>query len=159
MGSDRFPPFITSESPSYERASEAFRHPAFESSAELTAAFNFLCEVEQNATAAYQRAAKRVGNEALAARLSSQARAHEERRAALAAEVVRLGGSPPRDEECRALLLNGALEIEDLPNDASDDAVEEILQAMGEELEGLYEKVRARPGLTGSQRDALHRSV
>jgi hypothetical protein len=148
-------PFISPESPSYESASREFRHPASHPDADLIAALSVLCEVEHNAAEAYRAAIVRVKSLSLAADMQHQVQAHQDHRITLEREVTALGGSPPANEECRELLVFGALAIEDLPIHISDEAILQVLDDTRGEIAEMYAKVLARPGLTAAQRRLL----
>lgn len=138
-------PLISPRSPSYERARHEREHPAPPGEAQVIAVLGRLVEAEIDAARALQAA----GGESAA-----QAAAHEGRAGRLGKMIEELGGSPPRPEECRAILAHGADEVGRAASEADRG---QALRAMEDELADEYRHAARDPALSPQQRDALAR--
>jgi|GEM_PF-3395911 len=146
---DPFPPFITNESPSYERASEEFLHPSPPGEADIIALYAQLSEAEENAKQACLQKSELIEDESLALRVRDEASAHSAAREALGALIASMGGSAPRVGECRQILTRTPNENE------SDDSMTKALSAMRDELAGMYQEAANSPLLDEAKRAAL----
>lgn len=131
-------PLITSRSPSYERARREHEHPSPPGDEAVVALLGRLVELEHDAARAVVAAGEDPTNHLLRAR-------------GLGEVIDDLGGSPPRPEESRELLMNGAAEVR-----RSGD-VPATLAAMRAELTAAYEEAARDPALNDAQREALLR--
>lgn len=103
----RYPPLMTSRSPSIERARREWEHPAPVGPAQVPALFARLCEAEANAARACADLAEILTTAPAQAQARTESAQHESRRQALGALVEAHGGSPPRLDECRDILASG----------------------------------------------------
>ena len=132
---DPYPPLMSLQSPSYERARKEALHPAPVGISQVVAIFAQLSEAEQNAAVACAEVAEMSKDSALANQLRGEATTHEGRRAALGDVIEKLGGSAPRVDECRAILTHG---IDAVTHAGSDRDALLDLSAMRGELRNLY---------------------
>lgn len=131
-------PLITSRSPSYERAREERAHPSPPGDEAVVALLARLVELEHDAARAVVAAAGDPAD-------------HVQRARAVGELIEALGGSPPRPEESRALLENGAAEV------ARSADPQATLGAMRAELAAAYAETARDPSLSEEQRDVLRR--
>jgi hypothetical protein len=131
-------PLITSRSPSYERAQKERENPSPPGDEAVIALLARLVELEHDAARAVVAAGDDPTNHLLRAR-------------GLGEMIDELGGSPPRPEESRELLANGAAEV------ARSTDAQATLGAMREELAAAYDEAARDPALTEAQRDALRK--
>jgi hypothetical protein len=134
---DKYPPLITSRSPSYERAREERAHPAPTTNPEIVAVLARLFELEEDARQAYLTAAEALQDDAMAQELSTAADHHERRRDALGQRISALGGAAPRPRDCRQLLEHGAASV---PRVLGRSAVLKELGALKQEMHEAYEQ-------------------
>jgi hypothetical protein len=131
-------PLISPRSPSYDRARREREHPAPPGDDAVIAVLARLVELEHDAARAVVAAAGDPADHLLRAR-------------AVGDLIEGVGGSPPRPEESRELLANGAAEV------ARSDDPEAVLRRMRAELAAAYEEAAREPLLTDEQRAALRR--
>lgn len=136
MAEDR--PLITSRSPTFERAQKERAHPSPPGDEAVVAVLARLVELEHDAARAVVAAREDPTDHVLRAK-------------GLGEMIEELGGSPPRAEESRELLHNGAAEVS-----RSADA-QATLRAMRDELAAAYAEAAADPALSEAQRDALRK--
>jgi len=105
----------------------------------LVSALSRLFELEEQACSAFRMGARAVTAPALAERLRSSARTHEQRRDALGRRMMALGGPRPRLEECRPLPRHRRLALERAERD---EVVVAELRLLTQELHRAYEKAR-----------------
>lgn len=154
MSGDKNYPFISSRSPSYERAREEFLHPSPPGDADIVALLARLSEAEENASQTCSMAAEMITDEKLATEVREDAAAHQARRAALAELIEALGGSAPRPDECREILVNASHALARARTDLS---AMEAMKVMREELSAVYGEAIRNPLLGDQQRAALCR--
>jgi hypothetical protein len=131
-------PLISSRSPSYERARHEREHPSSPGDDAVIAVLGHLVELEHDAARALVAAGEDPTNHLLRAR-------------GLGEVIDDLGGSPPRPEESRELLRNGAEEVRRSGDVAA------TLAAMRDELSDAYDEAARDPVLNDAQHDALMR--
>jgi hypothetical protein len=127
-------------------------HPAPPGDADIIALFARLSEAEQNASQACSKIAQIVTEEELANRAREDAATHEARRQALGKLIEALGGSAPRLNECREILIRGA---EAAASALSDISAMEALKVIRDELGAAYDEAIRCPLLDDKQRASL----
>src|SRR5262249_58290403 len=108
MANKRDPPLISSRSPSYERARREHAHPSPPGNEAAVALLGRLVEAEHDAAAATRAAGR-----------PDAAAEHEARAGSLGALIADLGGSAPRPEESRDILVHGTRETESAADPAA----------------------------------------
>src|SRR5262249_57145565 len=138
MANKRDPPLISSRSPSYERARREHAHPSPPGDEAVVALLGRLVEAEHDAAAATRAAGQ-----------PDAAAEHESRAQSLGALIADRGGSAPRPEESRDILVHRTREA---PGAADPGAA---LRAMLSELATLYADTLGDPQLGDKERSAL----
>lgn len=146
------PPLISPSSPSYERARRELKHPSPTGDPVVVAQLARLVEIEQGARQTCLAATAAVTEPALARSIGEACERHKERIEALGQIITELGGSPPRPDEARDLLINGPATI-DLAT--SDEQIVGILRAMRMEVAECYAEAARTPELDETQRMAI----
>lgn len=146
---NRYPPLMTSRSPSIERARREWQHPAPVGPAQLPALFALLSEAEANAARACGDVAKTLEAAAVQAHVGREGALHEARRQALAALVEAHGGSPPRPDECREILAGG---LDAVAHATTDRDAMTALERVRSELAAVYAETLRSEFLDEAQR-------
>lgn len=149
---ETYPPLISPESPSYERAWREFAQPVSERDAEVTALLSRLSEAEQNAARVCIELLAAVEDESLVDVLRDRGAVHAARRQGLAKLIERIGGSAPTDAETRDILVEAC---DAAPHATSDADAKRVVRTLRSELHAEYAAALQNPHLTQAQRSAL----
>ena len=149
---ETYPPLISPESPSYERAWHELAHPSSAGDPAVIALLSRLSEAEQNAAQVCSTLPAALGDDPLVAVLQDRAAVHTARRQALGKLIEQIGGSAPTDAECRDILVRACDEAGHAESTADAKRVLKVLRA---ELRGEYDAGLQSKQLDPAQRGAL----
>jgi len=147
-----YPPFVTTRSPSYERAQHEGLHPSAVRDAQVVAVLCELADAEQNAKQVCARIAELLSDATLAAQVRQGIAAHDARLLALQGMIEAAEGAAPRPSEAHQVLLHGPESVVCGP---SDRATLQALARMRDELGAAYATAVGTAELDDAQRATL----
>lgn len=149
-----YPPFVTNQSPSNARGRAEYTHPTPSGDAQVVAIYARLSEAEENARSVCATVADLLADRARAEQVLDEAAEHQSHRDALGELIHALGGSAPRAEECRKILLHGPESVARGSSDLESLAVLALTRA---ELRAEYDQASTSAELDDGSRVALAR--